>query len=141
MASRDFSDPLMLAVMRALRDNTAVKAIVGGRVRDYVEAMETWPFLRIDPIDSAPFEASGWVGSQCAVTVHAFVKDEPSTKTIQTLDALIVAALDEADLPLSAGSLLSLDHRRTNVIPDVEGPGSWHGIVRFEATIVAATAA
>jgi hypothetical protein len=141
MASRDFSDQLMVAVMRALRADTAVKVIVGTRVRDYVDAEEKWPFLRIDPIDSTPFEASGWVGSECAVTVHAFVRGEESTKAIQTLDALIVAALDEVELPLSAGNLLSLDHRRTTVIPDIKGPGSWHGIVRFEATIVAATAA
>jgi hypothetical protein len=141
MASRDFSDPLLVAVMKALRADTAVKAIVGVRVRDYIDDKETWPFLRIDPIASEPFEASGWVGSECAVTIHAFVKGESSTKAIQALDALIVTALDEAELPVTAGALLSLDHRRTNVIPDVQGPGSWHGIVQFAATIVAATAA
>lgn len=141
MASRDFSDPLLVAVMKALRADAAVSAIVGPRVRDYVDTDEKWPFLRIDPIDSEPFEASGWVGSECTITVHAFVKGESSTKAIQSLDALIVAALDEAELPVAAGALLSLDHRRTNVLPDVQGPGSWHGIIRFTATIVAATAA
>lgn len=138
MASRDFAEPLIVAVMKALRGSAPVAAIVSDRVRDYVNVDETWPFLRIDPIDIEPFEASGWVGSECAVTVHAFVKGEKSTKAIQTLDAAIVAALDEAELPLTAGALLSLNHRRTNVVADVEGPSSWHGIVRFEATIVEA---
>lgn len=138
MAGRDFSEPLTVAVMKALRAAPPVVAIVADRVRDYVNVDETWPFLRIDPIDVEPFEASGSVGSECAVTVHAFVKGEKSTKAIQTLDAAIVTPLDEVDLPLTAGTLLSLNHRRTNVVADVEGPSSWHGIVRFEATIVEA---
>lgn len=139
MAGRDFSDALLSAVMLALVTDPSVSAIVGASVRDYVDAEEQWPFLRVDPIAAEAFEASGWVGSECSVTVHAFAEGGRSTKPIQDLDAAIVAALDEAELPLDGGgTLLSLDHRNTIVIADEAGPDHWHGVVRFSATVVEA---
>lgn len=137
MASRDFSEPLTKAAMTALLADDGVAAIVQGRVRDYVEAKPTWPFLRLDPLEAAPFEASGWVGSDHTLTVHAYARGERGTGAVQTLAAAVVSALDEADLSLDAGNLLSLDHRRTLVLPDVAGPASWHAVITFAATVAA----
>lgn len=136
MASKDFSDPLTSAAMLALAQNPGVSAIVGNRVWDYVETRPTWPFLRLDPVTVAPWEASCWVGMEADLVVHGFVRGDRSTRGIQRLNAAVVAALDEAELTLSEGILLGLDHRGSTTGPDTEEPASWHGIVRFRALVV-----
>jgi hypothetical protein len=136
MASRDFSDALTSAAMLALAQNPGVAAIVKGRVRDYVEAKPTWPFLRLDPPTVLPWEASCWVGMEAELVVHSFVRADRSSRGVQRLNAAIVAALDEAALPLSEGVLIGLDHRSSTTGPDAEQPADWHGIVRFRALVV-----
>ncbi|MGE7415441.1 DUF3168 domain-containing protein [Methylobacterium tarhaniae] len=139
MASRDFSDALTSAAMLALANDPGVVAIVGDRVRDYVETKPQWPFLRLDPVTVTPWEASCWVGMEADLVVHSFVRADRSTRGVQRLNAAVVAALDEAALPLSEGVLLGLDHRGSTTGPDTAEPASWHGIVRFRALVVEVT--
>ena len=139
MASRDFSDPLTSAAMKALADDPGVAAIVGDRVRDYVEAKPQWPFLRLDPVTVIPWEASCWVGMEAELVIHSFVRADRSSRGVQRLNAAVVKALDEAALPLAEGILLGLDHRGSTTGPDAESPADWHGIIRFRALVVEVT--
>lgn len=139
MASRDFSDALTSAAMLALVKDAGVKAIVGDRVRDYVEAKPQWPFLRLDPVTVTPWEASCWVGMEADLVVHSFARANRTSSGIQRLNAAVVAALDEASLPLSEGILLGLDHRGSTTGPDADQPADWHGVIRFRALVVEVT--
>ncbi|WP_018263719.1 DUF3168 domain-containing protein [Methylobacterium sp. WSM2598] len=137
MASLDLGEPLGQAVMARLAADPALCALVQGRVRDYVRASEDWPFLRLDPVETRPYEAEGWVGCTCRITLHAFARGERGTSAIQRLAAAAAAALDEADLRLSRGRLLWIAHERSLYVPEPQGPASWHAVLRFSAVAAA----
>ena len=133
MAGLDLGQPVASALLAHLRTDPALGALVGERVRDYVRASEEWPFLRLDPVETAPYEAEGWIGCTCRITLHAFVRGERSAGAIQRLAAVATARLDEADLALSRGLLLWIAHERSLFVPDPQGPASWHAVLRFAA--------
>src|SRR4051794_6165264 len=132
MAGLDLGDPVARALLAHLRTDPALGPLVGGRVRDYVRASEEWPFLRLDPVETAPYEADGWIGCTCRITLHGFVRGERSASAIQRL-AAAAARLDEADLALSRGLLLWIAHERSLFVPDPQGPATWHAVLRFAA--------
>jgi len=133
MAGLDLSPQLLRAVRTRLLADPALRPLVGTRVREAVSAREEWPFLRVDPPEVGPYEAQGWRGCTCRLTVHAFLRGARDLRPVQELLAAIAAALDEADLTLTHGELLWLSHERSLVLPEPLGPGSWHGIARFGA--------
>ncbi|MEH3144423.1 MAG: DUF3168 domain-containing protein [Methylobacterium frigidaeris] len=133
MPGLDLADPLARAVLARLAADPDLRALVQGRVRDVVSARETWPFLRLDPPETAPFEAEGWTGCTCRLSVHAFARGERDGGAIRRLLAAASAALDEADLALERGELLWLAHERSLVLAEPQGPASWHGVARFTA--------
>lgn len=133
MAVVDLSPHLLRAVRTRLLADPSLRPLVGDRVREAVSAREEWPFLRVDPPEVGPYEAQGWRGCACRLTVHAFLRGARDLRPMQDLLAAVATALDEADLPLSRGELLWLAHERSLVLPEPLGPGSWHGIARFGA--------
>ncbi|GJD52403.1 hypothetical protein OPKNFCMD_5168 [Methylobacterium crusticola] len=133
MASLDLGPFVARAALARLAADPALRVLVGGRVRDAVPAREDGPFLRLDPVEASPYEASGWRGCACRLTVHAFVRGARSADPIQRLAAAVTAALDEADLALERGTLLWIAHERSLMLPEPQGPGSWHAVVRFTA--------
>ncbi|MGY2049590.1 DUF3168 domain-containing protein [Methylobacterium sp. JK268] len=137
MASLDLGEPLGHAVLARLAADPDLHALVHGRVRDYVRAAEDWPFLRLDPVETSPYEAEGWVGCTGRITLHAFARGERGIAAIQRLAAATVAALDEADLVLSRGTLLWIAHERSLYVPEPQGPASWHAVLRFSAVAAA----
>ena len=137
MASLDLGEPVGHAVLARLATDPDLRTLIHGRVRDYVRAGEDWPFLRLDPVETTPYEAEGWTGCTCRITVHAFARGERGTTAIQRLAAAAAAALDEADLTLSRGRLLWIAHERSLYVPEPQGPASWHGILRFTAVAIA----
>ncbi|QRE74116.1 DUF3168 domain-containing protein [Methylobacterium aquaticum] len=133
MAGLDLSPQLLRAVRTRLLADPALRPLVGDRVREAVSAREEWPFLRVDPPEVGPYEAQGWRGCACRLTVHAFLRGARGLGPVQELLAAVSAALDEADLTLARGELLWLSHERSLVLPEPLGPGSWHGVARFGA--------
>lgn len=139
MAGLDLSPGLLRAVQERLLADPALRALVGDRVREVAGAREEWPFLRVDPPEVGPYEAQGWRGCTCRLTVHAFLRGARSLGPVQELLAAVAAALDEADLALPRGELLWLSHERSLVLPEPLGPGSWHGVARFGAVAAETT--
>ncbi|KMO28721.1 DUF3168 domain-containing protein [Methylobacterium aquaticum] len=133
MAGLDLSSHLLRAVRTPLLADPALRPLVGDRVREAVSTREEWPFLRVDPPEVGPYEAQGWRGCACRLTVHAFLRGARDLRPVQELLAAVAAALDEADLALGRGELLWLSHERSLVLPEPLGPGSWHGVARFGA--------
>ncbi len=139
MAGIDLSPHLLQAVRTRLLADPALRPLVGDRVREAASAREEWPFLRVDPPEVSPYEAQGWRGCACRLTIHAFLRDARDLRPVQELLAAVAGALDEADLALARGELLWLSHERSLVLPDPLGPGSWHGVARFAAVAAEAS--
>jgi hypothetical protein len=133
MSGRDLSGPLRRAVVAALQADPGVAALVGARVYDYVSAVPAYPFLRCTTTTASPWEATGGVrGSLARLQVDAFVKGH-GRGSVEPLTAAVVAALDEADLAIAGGTVLSLQWRQTLTLEDPAEQGVTHGVVEFES--------
>ena len=133
MSGRDLSGPLRNGAVAALLADPGVAALVGSRVYDYVPAAPTFPFLRCSTVTTQPWEATGDVhGSLIRLQVDAFAKDY-GRATAELLVAAVVAALDEADLALPEGYLLSLQWLQTRLLDDPAEQGVTHGVAEFES--------
>jgi hypothetical protein len=133
MSGRDLSGSVRQAVVEALKADPDVAVLVGARIYDYVSAAPAYPFLRCTTMAATPWEATGGLhGSQILVQVDAFAKGYGRGR-IEPLVAAVVAVLDEADLALSGGTLLSLQWRRTRTLDDPTEQGVTHGVVEFES--------
>ena len=137
MSGRDLSGPLRRAMIATLQADPGVAAQVGTRVYDYVSTAPAYPFLRCTTVIASPWEATGGVrGSLVQLQVDAFTKGY-GRASAEPLAAAVVAALDEADLALPEGFLLSLQWRQTRMLDDPAEQGVVHGVIEFE-TIAAA---
>lgn len=133
MSGRDLSGPLRRAAVAALLADPGVAALAGTRVYDYVPAAPAFPFLRCSTAITQPWEATGEVhGSLIRLQVDAFTKGYGHASA-EPLAAAVVAALDEADLALSEGVLLSLQWRQTRLLDDPAEQGVTHGVIEFES--------
>jgi len=133
MSGRDLSGPLRRAVVAALQADPGVAALIGSRVYDYVSAAPAYPFLRCTTMIASPWEATGGVrGSLVRLQVDAFTKGY-GRAAAEPLAAAVVAALDEADLALPEGSLVSLQWRQTRMLDDPAEQGVTHGVIEFES--------
>jgi hypothetical protein len=131
------------AVLAALRADATVTAIVPvERIVDYVTDSMTWPFIRVGTAVVEPYEATGVVGGDVTFTVHGFARGfsgapNATVKTkgptdCETLARAIVLCLDEAELTLDDGYLLSMSCQSSQVIPDIQ-KDSYHAVVEFDA--------
>ncbi|TSD85622.1 DUF3168 domain-containing protein [Mycobacterium sp. KBS0706] len=137
MSGRDLSGPLRRAMIATLQADPGVAAQVGTRVYDYVSTAPAYPFLRCTTVIASPWEATGGVrGSLVRLQVDAFTKGY-GRASAEPLAAAVVAALDEADLALPEGFLVSLQWRQTRMLDDPAEQGVVHGVIEFE-TIAAA---
>ncbi|WP_225768509.1 DUF3168 domain-containing protein [Inquilinus sp. Marseille-Q2685] len=133
MSGRDLSGPLRRAVVAALQADPGVAALAGGRVYDHVPAAPAYPFLRCTTTIASPWEATGSVqGSLIRLQVDAFAKGY-GRASAEPLAAATVAALDEADLAVPDGSLVSLQWRQTRMLDDPAEQGVVHAVIEFDA--------
>jgi len=133
MSGRDLSGPLRRAVVATLQADPGVAAQVGTRVYDYVSTAPAYPFLRCTTVIASPWEATGGVrGSLVQLQVDAFTKGY-GRASAEPLAAAVAAALDEADLALPEGFLLSLQWRQTRMLDDPAEQGVTHGVIEFES--------
>ncbi|MGK9234526.1 DUF3168 domain-containing protein [Inquilinus limosus] len=132
MSGRDLSGPLRRAVTAALQADPGVAVLAGGRVYDYASAAPAYPFLRCAAVIAQPWEATGGVrGSLIRLQVDSFTKGY-GRASAEPLAAAVVAALDEADLALPDGFLVSLQWRQTRLLDDPAEQGVVHGVIEFE---------
>jgi len=137
--SRDSTLPVRKAILRALKVDAAVKALVPAS-RIYppqTPATPTWPFIRFGIATALPLRASGMDGSTIIVAVHAFAKG-PGEDSAALIAAAIGKALDGATLNLPDASYPATAHVTTTgsqLLRDTEEAGAWHGVVNIEVAV------
>lgn len=135
----DATLPVRKAVVRALKADDGVAAIVAARVYPMVTPDPTeWPFLRVQVGSIVPKRATCLDGSTAAFTVHAFRSGDAEDECAQ-LSAAVAAAIDGHSLPLPdlgvPGRLYRVKWTNTQIIRDSDVATGWHGIVDFEARV------
>lgn len=137
MAILLLTGPLRRAMVDALKGSPGVAAIVGDRVFDYVPNKPQIPYVRIEQASAVPYENNCSVGSDARVNVAAFIARDPLNldNTVDFGNA-IIAALDDQDLALDTGYVLSLSVDSFQTIQDQGDQSLYHLILRFAAITV-----
>ena len=100
-----------------------------------VPANPDWPFMRYGLSDDDAFEATGWDGSEHAVTLHAF-SNGPYTDAVKRIAKQVVKAMETWSAPAGTG-IVAAEWRGTTTIRD-SGPteqSKYHSIIRFEIAV------
>jgi hypothetical protein len=105
---------------------------------EYAGATPTWPFIRYGLPDDAPFEATGWDGSEHAVTIHAFVNGDPGGDQVRRVAKQVVAAMQTWTGPTGLG-IVTAEWERTNVLRDSpqQEENKYHAAILFAVAVAA----
>lgn len=117
----DSSLELQKAIVAALKADTAVNAIVAGRIYDAVPTNAQKPYVSFGPFDMLPETGDCLEGCAVAIQLDGWAAG-PDTVQIKRLGAAIAAALDAAPLVLDAPQrLVDLSIERTTYLRDPDG--------------------
>jgi hypothetical protein len=95
-----------------------------------------YPFTRYGSPDALPFRAQCIDGASIAFMTHTFSQGEFEDECA-AINAAYSKALDGQVLALDGGGRATIIWKGSQIIPDAAEADVWHGINRFEATVVA----
>jgi hypothetical protein len=123
------------AIVTRLKADSAVTALVNGRVYDSVPSGATFPYITIGPVDSVDDDADCITGLLVAQQIDVWSRAVGYPQAKQIVDA-VRAALhgQETALPLATNGMAYFEHRNSRISRDPDGLTS-HGILSFEAAI------
>jgi Protein of unknown function (DUF3168) len=123
------------AIVQRLKADSAVAALVNGRVYDSVPTNPVFPYVTIGPVDSVADDADCITGLIVAQQVDCWSRAVGYPEAKKIVDAVRAALHDqEAALPLSTNGMAFFECRNSRVVRDPDGLSS-HGILSFEAAV------
>jgi hypothetical protein len=128
MAARDHSSPLRRAMIAAVKASAACVAIQDDRCFDYVPTSPRQPYTRVEYPYGIPYEMTCGTGGELVIQVSGFTAGDPGV-----LSAALIAALDEQELPLDTGYILSLTLDSFQALQDQADQTLKHLVLKFRA--------
>lgn len=124
---------LQAAAIAAIKNSSAITALVGERVYDDVPPKPTFPYITWGDDGTNDDSADCVVGSEVFFSLHVWSRavGKPESKRIA---GEIRELLDENDLVVTDHHLVTLNHRITRWQVEPDGLTK-HGIVTFRALI------
>lgn len=121
-------------IIRTLKADVGVKALVNGRVYDRVKQTAAFPYISFGPTDSITGMPDCIDDSVIAIQLDVWSRDVgfPEAKTVS--EAVRVALHDRDDLTLAHNALVYLQHRGSRPMRDPDGLTS-HVVMEFEAAV------
>ncbi|MBO9194329.1 DUF3168 domain-containing protein [Rhizobium sp. 16-449-1b] len=131
MASAELE--LQGAIVARLKADAALTALVGGRVYDQPPSPATYPYVTIGEAQTLRDDATCISGSKVYLTLHGWstAVGYPEAKRIAEA---VAESLHLAPLALPTNHLISLMHRQTRTLRDVDGLTS-HAVIDFVASV------
>ena len=120
------------AVVRLLRADAAVKALVASRIYDRVPLNAARPYVSIGPSQMTQQDFDCVDGAECFLQVDVW-SSEPGFAQCKTLAAAVRKALHNAAAEQD-GFTFEIEHRFTNEFRDADGLTS-HGVISLRAII------
>lgn len=139
----DASYELILAAVTALRADTAVTALVAGRIYDRVPENQDgtpnvpFPYISIGPSSSIPDDFDCLDGEEITIQFDVWSSgpgEAFGSVECRKICGAVKRALHDVALPLTANALVSIQHEMTRVIDD-PNPAINHGVVQFTAQV------
>lgn len=133
MATTEPDLELQGEIIKVLKADPAVAALVGTRIYDSVPASAVFPYISYGPSDLLQDDSGCINGVDIAVQIDTWSRGVgfPEAKKI---NGAVRKALHNIDIPLPTNALVMLEHRQTSTRRDPDGLTS-HGIVQLNAFI------
>jgi hypothetical protein len=131
--SADSSWPLQQAVYDALRNATAVQALVGNpaRIYDHVPAETVFPYLIVGESQTIDWSTKSYSGVAAEFAIHSWSRGRGRKQVKEILDA-VHGVLHQAALAVTGHNVIELRFRSAESLLDEDGL-TWHGVTRFRA--------
>lgn len=94
-----------------------------------------WPFIRYGTPIIRPYESSCWIGSDNAISIHAFASGDDQVP-VSLIAAQIVEAMKTLADPDEVISFIGNEWTSTTILPDNDEGSNWHAIVNFDIRAV-----
>jgi Protein of unknown function (DUF3168) len=120
-------------ILKRLKADAAVTALVNGRIYDAVPQGAAFPYVSFGPCDATADDAECIDGLDIFQQIDCWSRGVGYPEVKKIADA-VRSCLDDAPLPLPTNGLVFLEHRQTQTRRDPDGLTS-HGILSFEASI------
>jgi hypothetical protein len=136
--SEDASYELQQAIVRRLKADDAVNALIGGRVYDRIPAKDDkvtaeFPFVSLGPEQDLPDHIDCIEGGDIVLQIDVWSRDV-GRKQAKRIARAVKDALDDADLELGGSALVCLSYEGRHVLPDPDGLTT-HIAMSFQATV------
>lgn len=133
----DPSLPLQDALIKALRANGVLPAVVAGRVYDQVPGLPTYPLVTLGDCQVLPDKA------ECIDGVEMFPQVDVWSRKVgyaeaKEIGAAIVAALDDQPLSVAGFNVTVFELSSAQYMRDPDGL-TRHGAITFRALLEAST--
>lgn len=127
----DATPELQTAIFTVLNADAGISAL-GASVYDFIEELETTPFVQIGDTTLTPWFAMTQNGQIATATIHSYSRNEGKLEIKQIMQA-IYNALHKQDLTIAGYSHIETLWEFSNVI--TEQIDLYHGVQRFRIWI------
>lgn len=129
------SDALIAGICAALKADSAVSAIIGGRAYERKPRMPIYPFLACTSVSSFPERQDNFSRDVLTVQLDAWSCRRPVRLSVRPLVDAAGRALDQANFDLAAPYRLArIDLVSADVIDDDIAADNY-GVLRFECEV------
>lgn len=133
MPATDVDLELQGEIIKRLKADPTVTALVAGRVYDSVPATATFPYVSYGPSDLLQADAECIKAYDIDVQLDVWSRT-PGFPEAKKISCAVRNALHGVDLALPTNALVFLEHRQSNCRRDPDGLTS-HGIVQINAIV------
>ncbi|MER2536029.1 MAG: DUF3168 domain-containing protein [Rhizobiaceae bacterium] len=135
----DASYELQIAIVGALKSDSVVRALVGGRIYDDVprdasgKVTAHFPYISFGPEQTLPDGYDCQDGSEITIQIDAWSR-AVGFPEVKKIAAAVRKVLHDADLPINENALVSMEFENRRVLRDPDGKTS-HAVIIFRAVV------
>lgn len=120
-------------ILKRLKADAGVAALVNGRIYDTVPTNATFPYVSYGPSDLVTDDAECIVAFEGFHQIDAYSR-QPGYPEVKKIADAVRVALHDAPLKLPTNALVFIEHRSTRYVRDPDGLTS-HAIIQLETAI------
>jgi hypothetical protein len=121
------------AIIKALKDDQAVSAAVGGRIHDTVPADQVFPHIRYGMPIATPFGGGCWQGESIRITIHTFSEAPDKYEALRIMGMVRAALHDKSPAFDDFDNVILLEYAGSQLLPDAASAKRYHGVTEFNA--------
>lgn len=131
--SGDATSAVHTALITALKANSAVSALVAGRVFEWAQESEPYPQIAIGDYVSEPWDTDSAVGTDLEITVHTWATGDNGRIVARQIGEAVSTRLHRNALAVTDFTVVTIQRTVATVVRDDANMA--HGIFRFRVLL------